>query len=51
MRRIRIDRRDIFLLLGMASLAGGVWARFGAAWAAIATGGFLLLFGLLGGDK
>ncbi len=46
-----LDRRDVFLLLGITSLVGGICAQWGAAWGAMALGGLLLLFGMLGGGK
>lgn len=46
-----LDKRDLFLLLGLVSLMVGVGSEFGPAWAAIVAGTVLFLFGLLGGDK
>lgn len=48
---MRIDKRDVFLLLGLISVTTGVCLRFGVAWGAIVAGVVLFSFGLLGGGK
>lgn len=45
------DRRDVFLLLGLLGIVGGVYSEFGAGWASMAFGLIMAVFGVLGGDK
>lgn len=48
---MKLDKRDLFLLLGLASVMAGIAVQFTPAWAAIVAGLVLFLFGLFGGDK
>ena len=42
----KADRRDIFLLLGLAGLAAGIGLEYSPGWAMIVVGSILLTFGL-----
>jgi hypothetical protein len=48
---MKLKKRDVFLLVGLLGLCGGLYAQFGVGWAAIAGGVIFLTFGLLGGDN